>query len=80
MAPSARTDGAITIHYVLEGSGTLRLEEGGGRRVRAAQHHLVPPGQAQSLAALARSCGKRATRTTACFLADGLIAFSAGRR
>ena len=40
----------ITIHYVLEGSGTLRLEEGGGAAFEPHSIILVPPGQAQSLA------------------------------
>ena len=68
----------ITVHYVLEGSGTLRLEEGGGAAFAAHSIILVPPGQAQSLAGPGKVLREARDEDNCVLLADGLIAFRAG--
>ena len=68
----------ITIHYVLEGSGTLQLEEGGGAVFEPHSIILVPPGQAQSLAGPGEVLREARDQDNCVLLADGLIAFRAG--
>lgn len=68
----------ITIHYVLEGSGTLRLEEGGGAMFAPHSIILVPPDQAQSLAGPGEVLREARDEDNCVLLADGLIAFRAG--
>ncbi len=68
----------ITVHYVLEGSGSLKLEDGGGAAFAPHSIILVPPGQAQSLAGLGEVLREARDEDNCALLADGLIAFRAG--
>ena len=68
----------ITIHYVLAGEGTLRLETGLEAAFTARSIIVVPKGQRQSLGATSGVMGESKASETCTMLADGLVRFTAG--
>ncbi len=69
---------AVTIHYVLAGSGTVRVADGLDAGFYPCSMIVVPASKSQSLSASGNVLGEANAANNCGLLADGLVKFTAG--
>ena len=69
---------AITVHYVLRGSGVLKISNGTSVEFRPNHIVIVPAGVSQSLGEKDAEVGKASADMNSAIVGDGLVRFTAG--